>query len=126
MDFSITFFKLFLWGTYFSLPILLSICVSIIALGLFVGRLESWGRFDALYWAFITAFTVGYGGRRLGSVWSEVGGSKSLFVSNLDVAIINFVVLKCSGQLIPDSVLSFSSATTGGMPSLNVWGRCRL
>ncbi|MBK1886247.1 MULTISPECIES: potassium channel family protein [Marinobacter] len=64
MDFSITFFKLFLWGTYFSLPILLSICVSIIALGLFVGRLESWGRFDALYWAFITAFTVGYGDMR--------------------------------------------------------------
>jgi hypothetical protein len=27
---------------------------------------------------------------------------------------------KCSGQLIPDSILSFSSATTGGMPSLNV------
>ena len=26
----------------------------------------------------------------------------------------------CSGQLIPDSILSFSSATTGGMPSLNV------
>ncbi|MBK1887083.1 DNA phosphorothioation-associated putative methyltransferase [Marinobacter sp. DY40_1A1] len=32
----------------------------------------------------------------------------------------------CSGQLIPDSILSFSAATTGGMPSLNVWGRCRL
>ena len=26
----------------------------------------------------------------------------------------------CSGQLTPDSILSFSSATTGGMPSLNV------
>ena len=36
------------------------------------------------------------------------------------------LVGKCSGQLIPDSILSFSSATTGGMPSLNVWGRCRL
>src|SRR5690606_32200532 len=27
--------------------------------------------------------TSASGGRRLGSVWSEVGGSKSLFVSNL-------------------------------------------
>jgi len=26
----------------------------------------------------------------------------------------------CSGQLIPDSILSFSSAITGGMPSLKV------
>lgn len=28
-------------------------------------------------------------------------------------------VTDCSGQLIPDSNLRFSSATTGGMPSLN-------
>ncbi|WP_165495842.1 acyl--CoA ligase [Marinobacter halodurans] len=28
--------------------------------------------------------------------------------------------LVCSGQLIPDSILRFSSAATGGMPSLNV------
>ena len=27
--------------------------------------------------------TFASGGRRLGAVWSEVGGSKSLFVSNL-------------------------------------------
>lgn len=26
----------------------------------------------------------------------------------------------CSGQLIPDSILRFSSAATGEMPSLNV------
>jgi voltage-gated potassium channel len=26
-----------------------------------VGLRESWGRFDAVYWAFITATTVGYG-----------------------------------------------------------------
>jgi len=26
-----------------------------------VGRLESWNRYDATYWAFITAATVGYG-----------------------------------------------------------------
>lgn len=32
----------------------------------------------------------------------------------------------CSGQLIPDSILRFSSAATGEMPSLNVCGRCRL
>jgi hypothetical protein len=29
----------------------------------------------------------------------------------------------CSGQLIPDTVLSFSSATTGAIPPLKAWGR---
>ena len=33
----------------------------IILLGQVVGVRESWSRFDALYWAFITATTVGYG-----------------------------------------------------------------
>jgi voltage-gated potassium channel len=30
-------------------------------LGLVVGKIERWSQFDALYWAFITATTVGYG-----------------------------------------------------------------
>lgn len=32
----------------------------------------------------------------------------------------------CSGQLIPDTVLSFSSATAGANPSLNRCGRSQL
>ena len=32
-----------------------------ICLGQIVGHIESWKRFDALYWSFITATTVGYG-----------------------------------------------------------------
>ena len=30
-------------------------------MGLIVGQIESWRRFDSIYWAFITALTVGYG-----------------------------------------------------------------
>jgi len=30
-------------------------------LGQLVGRIEKWSHFDALYWSFITATTVGYG-----------------------------------------------------------------
>jgi len=33
---------------------------------------------------------------------------------------LNVAVVVCSGQLIPDSILRFSSAATGGMPPLNV------
>ena len=33
----------------------------IIVLGHFLGRLEGWSEFDALYQAFVTATTLGYG-----------------------------------------------------------------
>lgn len=61
MDFSISFVQILLWGMYLIAPILLLLCTIIVALGLIVGHLESWKKFDALYWAFITALTVGYG-----------------------------------------------------------------
>ncbi|BDF95111.1 potassium channel family protein [Pseudoalteromonas sp. KAN5] len=61
MEFSITFFQLFFIGVYLGLPLLAVLCFVIIGLGLVVGRLESWSRFDSIYWAFITALTVGYG-----------------------------------------------------------------
>ncbi|WP_442968412.1 DUF6957 family protein [Pseudomonas sp. S37] len=35
-------------------------------------------------------------------------------------------IVYCSGQLIPDTVLSFSSAFAGASPSLNWWGRIQL
>ena len=37
-----------------------------------------------------------------------------------------FFATKCSGQLIPDTVLSFSSVFAGANPSLNWWGRIQL
>jgi voltage-gated potassium channel len=58
-----TFKYLFYFFKYVGLvwPLLASLAVIIIVLGLVVGRLESWSRFDSIYWAFITAITVGYG-----------------------------------------------------------------
>jgi len=61
MEFTFTFLKLFLHGLYFAAPLLLSIVLWIVLLGQVVGHIESWKRFDALYWSFITATTVGYG-----------------------------------------------------------------
>lgn len=59
MEFSLTFIQLFFWGIYLASPLLLMLCSVFLLLGLIVGHLESWKKFDSLYWAFITAFTVG-------------------------------------------------------------------
>ena len=61
MAFTFTFLKTFLYGLYYTAPLLLSIMLTTICLGQIVGHIESWKRFDALYWSFITATTVGYG-----------------------------------------------------------------
>ena len=61
MDFTITFIQIFLWGIYLMSPVMLMMLTFIMIIGLVVGRIESWTKFDALYWAFITALTIGYG-----------------------------------------------------------------
>ncbi len=61
MEYSLLFIEVLFLGFYFVAPILLLLSAIITILGLAVGRIESWRRFDAIYWAFITALTVGYG-----------------------------------------------------------------
>jgi hypothetical protein len=72
MEIIFTFFKVLFYGFYFTSPLLLAIIVEIIILGQIVGRVESWDRFDALYWSFITGTTVGYGDLRPSSKISKV------------------------------------------------------
>ena len=61
MDFTLIFLEVFFKGLVFVGPLLISLGLFIVLLGYLVGRLESWDRLDAIYWAFITATTVGYG-----------------------------------------------------------------
>ena len=61
MEFTLTFIRLFFFGLYLAAPILLSLLFFIVLIGQFVGRREGWPRFDALYWSFVTATTLGYG-----------------------------------------------------------------
>jgi len=61
MDFTFLFVKLFFLGIGLTAPILLFLALIIVLLGQWAGRRESWSRFEALYWSFVTATTVGYG-----------------------------------------------------------------
>jgi len=61
MEFTITYISFFWELLRLASPLLLFMLLNIVVLGLISGKLESWQRFDALYWAFVTATTVGYG-----------------------------------------------------------------
>ena len=61
MDVTVDFLRLFLQGLYFIAPLLLIIFFIIVLIGQIVGRYEAWSKFDAFYWSFVTAITVGYG-----------------------------------------------------------------
>lgn len=61
MEFAFSYVHLFILHVLAAWPLLGLMTVLIVLLGLLVGRVESWPHFDSLYWAFITATTVGYG-----------------------------------------------------------------
>jgi hypothetical protein len=55
------FLKLLVIDLWYFSPLLLNLLLIIMLLGYLVGKREGWSRFDSLYWAFVTATTVGYG-----------------------------------------------------------------
>lgn len=61
MDFTLDFILVFSTVIYLLLPIMLLFISLIIILGQIVGHIEGWTKFNAFYWSFITALTVGYG-----------------------------------------------------------------
>lgn len=61
MEFTLTFIYLFFWSIYLLSPLLILFGSIITILGQIVGRIEGWTKFNALYWTYITALTVGFG-----------------------------------------------------------------
>ena len=55
------FLKYFVMGLAYTWPLWILLLVIIVLLGLIIGRREGWDRLDSVYYAFITATTVGYG-----------------------------------------------------------------
>ena len=61
MEITFTFIREFLVTMYHVSPLVIYLTLQIAILGLVIGRIEKWSHIDALYFAFITATTVGYG-----------------------------------------------------------------
>lgn len=61
MNFTITFITIFSKGLVLIAPLILFMLLIIVGLSLIVRKIEKWKYFEAIYWGFITALTVGYG-----------------------------------------------------------------
>jgi len=61
MDFTLDFLRILGTALWMATPLFIVFAFAIVVLGIVAGRIEKWDVFDSLYWALITAFTVGYG-----------------------------------------------------------------
>ena len=103
MEFTFQFIKLFFYGLELAAPLLISLVLLIILLGQIVGARESWNRFDSLYWAFITATTVGYGDirpiARLSRIFSVLIALTGIIFTGIMVAVaINAATISFKSQ----------------------------
>ena len=61
MELTLDFIRIFGLALFYVAPVLIALAILIFLIGLVVGRQEGWSVEDAMYYAFITATTVGYG-----------------------------------------------------------------
>jgi voltage-gated potassium channel len=97
MEFSITFVEVFFIGIYFAMPLLVLFLVIISLLGLWGGGREGWSRSDGLYYAFITATTVGYGDRVPVSRFSKLLAVKIAFMGLMFTGIFVSIAVNAAG-----------------------------
>ena len=91
------------------MPLLVFLIFIIIVVGQIVGKRESWNRFDALYWSFITATTVGYGDIRPTRKLSKVLSILIAFVGLVFTGIVVALAINAAS-------IAFSSINEGVAP----------
>ncbi len=110
MDFTLSYLGHFADHLWFSWPLLGMLVLVISVLGLMVGLHESWPRFDSIYWAFITATTVGYGDIRPKRPFSRV---MSIVIALIGVTFTGIIV----ALAINSAELSFDEVLLSGRAS---------
>ena len=90
MDFTLEFLRMFFITLWYLAPLTGLLIVVILILGHLVGIREGWSRADSVYYAFITATTVGYGDfhpkKRLSKVLAIVISFVGLILTGIIVA----------------------------------------
>ena len=109
MEFAFLYLHYFVQHLVFTAPILILLTLIIAFMGLVVGRLESWSHFDAVYWAFITASTVGYGDFRPLKRFSKI---LSILIALVGVTFTGILV----ALAINAATLSFNEIHLQGDP----------
>lgn len=89
MELTFSFLYKFFWGIVLSFPTLLLLSLIIVLLSLIVGKHEHWNKFDSIYWAFITALTVGYGDFKPTKRSSKI---MSLIISFIGIMLFGIIV----------------------------------
>jgi voltage-gated potassium channel len=89
MEFTLTFLKSFCIGLGYTSPILIFLLLTICTVGLSIGRREKWKVVDAIYFAFITATTVGYGDFHPSVTSSKY---KAVFITLVGVLLTGIIV----------------------------------
>jgi len=103
MEITIKFLQLFFFALWHVLPVIGFLMALIVVLGGIVGRREGWSMSDSVYYAFITATTVGYGDFHPTKALSKHIAVVISFVGLILTAIIVAVALHAGGYAFKSS-----------------------
>ena len=91
MQFTLEFLQMFFIALWYVVPVIVLLVVVIVILGRIIGIREGWSRSDSVYYAFITATTVGYGDfhpkKRMSKILAIVVSLVGLVLTGVIVAL---------------------------------------
>jgi voltage-gated potassium channel len=103
MEFTFEFIRMFSIGVLYAAPLLVTLALIIVILGHFLGKIEGWSKADALYHAFITATTVGYGDFHPRKKGSKVLAIVIAFVGLVFTGILVAIALHSAGHAFKET-----------------------
>jgi voltage-gated potassium channel len=103
MEFTFEFIRMFAIGLFYAGPLLATLALMIVVLGHFLGKIEGWSKFDALYHAFIAATTVGYGDFRPSKKQSKILAIVIAFVGIVFTGILVAIALHSASHAFKET-----------------------